>query len=121
MKSSVHERTQHEIDAANKVVGRVASHVVKLLIGKNKPDYLANIDNGDRVLVLNASKVTFTGRKFVQKDYYRHTMHPGGIRRTALQTLFEKDPAEVLRKAIYGMLPKNKHREERMKRLTIKA
>lgn len=113
---------QHiEVDASGEAVGRIATQVAMMLRGKNKPTFSPHIDGGDFVKVINASKVKFTGLKFVQKDYYHHTQHPGGLRRTPMKHVFEKDPTEVLRRAVYGMLPKNKLRDEMMKRLTIKA
>lgn len=113
---------QHiEIDAENQAPGRIATKVVLMLRGKNKPDFTPHIDSGDFVTVLNASKVKFTGRKLVQKDYYHHTMHPGGIKSISMKKVFDEDPTDVIRRAVYGMLPKNRHRDEMMKRLTIKA
>lgn len=114
------KREKHIIDAEGRAPGRVATEVAILLRGKNKPDFVPNIDAGDFVRVINAGKVKFTGRKLVQKDYYHHTMHPGGLRRTPMKKIFDKDPGEVLRRAVNGMLPKNKLRNEMMKRLTIK-
>lgn len=113
-------RKKHEIDATDRAVGRIATEVATILRGKNKPDFTPHIDNGDCVTVINASKVKFTGKKLVQKDYYHHTMYPGGLRRTPMKKVFDNDPSEVLRRAVYGMLPKNKLRDEMMKRLIIK-
>lgn len=114
-------RQNLEIDAENQAVGRVAAQAVIMLRGKNKPDFTPHIDGGDFVTVVNAGKVKFTGRKLVQKDYRRHTMHPGGLISTSMKKVFDADPTEVIRRAVYGMLPKNKLRDEMMKRLTIKA
>lgn len=113
-------RKKHKIDAEGRAVGRVATEAALILRGKNKPDFTPNVDAGDYVTIVNASKVKFTGRKLAQKDYYHHTMYPGGLRRTPMKKVFDKDPAEVMRRAINGMLPKNKLRGEMMKRLTIK-
>jgi len=113
------ERQHIEIDAEGTAVGRVATQVAKALMGKNKPTYTPHVDAGDFVKVTNITKVKFTGRKLVQKDYYHHTLYPGGLKRTPMKHVFEDDPAEVLRRAVYGMLPKNKLRDEMMKRLTI--
>ena len=113
---------QHlEIDAENIAPGRVAAKVVTMLRGKNKPDFTPHIDGGDFVTVLNAAKVKFTGRKLVQKDYHHHSMHPGGLKTVSMKKVFDKDPTDVIRRAVYGMLPKNRLRDEMMKRLTIKA
>ncbi len=108
-----------ELDATNQAVGRVASQAAMILQGKNKPDYQPHIDNGDAVIINNASQVKFTGRKLVQKDYYHHTMYPGGLKRTPMKKVFEQDPTEVIRRAVYKMLPKNKLRPKMMKRLII--
>lgn len=115
------KREHQEIDAENLAPGRVAAKVVTMLRGKNKPDFTPHIDGGDFVTVLNAKKVKFTGRKLVQKDYRHHSMHPGGLKTVSMKKVFEKDPTDVIRRAVYGMLPKNRLRDEMMKRLTIKA
>lgn len=114
-------RNTIEIDAAQKAVGRIATQAASILSGKNKPTYAPHIDGGDAVTIINASQVIFTGKKFVQKDYYHHSQYPGGIKRTPMKKVFDSQPGEVLRRAIYGMLPKNKLRDEMMKRLTITA
>lgn len=114
-------RKKIEIDATGKAVGRLATEVATILRGKNKADFLPHVDSGDYVTVVNAGKVKFTGRKLVQKDYYHHTHYPGGIVRTPMKKVFDNDPAEVVRRAVNGMLPKNRLRDEMMKRLTIKA
>ena len=113
------ERKVHEIDAAGQAVGRVATAAVTILIGKHKPDYTPGIDTGDMLTIRNVGQVNFTGRKLVQKDYYHHSMYPGGLKRVPMQKVFLKDPGEVMRHAIYGMIPKNRWRDELMKRLTI--
>lgn len=113
------KRQTHEIDAEGKAVGRIASQVALLLRGKNKATFVPRIDAGDYVVVINAAKVHFSGRKLVQKDYRRHTMHPGGLKRVSMKRVVETDPAKVLRRAVYGMLPKNSHRKDMIQRLTI--
>ncbi|MBT4153560.1 MAG: 50S ribosomal protein L13 [Candidatus Magasanikbacteria bacterium] len=114
-------RQTTEIDATDQAVGRVATQIAMALRGKNKPTFAPNLDCGDIVVVKNASKVKFTGRKLVQKDYYHHTQHPGGLRRTPMKKVFDNDPTEVMRRAVVKMLPKNRLRNEMMKRLTIEA
>jgi large subunit ribosomal protein L13 len=95
------------IDAENAVVGRLASFIAMRLRGKHRPDYTPHVDCGDNVVVINADKVKFTGRKLAQKVYYRHTGHPGGIKeRTAGQILEGRFPERVLEKAVERMLPK---------------
>ncbi len=119
--NSMNTRKIVEIDATNRAVGRVASEVAMALMGKDEPTYERHIDRGAQVVVINASKLKFTGKKFVQKDYKKHSMYPGGLKTMSLQTLFTKDPTLVVKHAVNGMLPKNKHRVEMMKRLTIKV
>jgi len=114
-------RTTHTIDATGQAVGRVATQAAVFLNGKNKPDFERHIDTGDAVVIINASKVKFTGSKLVQKDYMHHTNYPGGLKKVSMKKVFENDPADVIRRAIYGMLPKNSHRNEMTKRLTITA
>ena len=109
----------HTVDATGQSVGRLASRIALILRGKHKATFDPRIDAGDRVTVMNAGHVVFTGRKLVQKDYYHHTMYPGGIKRTPMKWVFEKDPGDVIRRAVYGMLPKNNRRVALMKRLTI--
>lgn len=95
------------VDAQNAVVGRLASFIAMRLRGKHRPDYTPHVDLGDYVIVINADKVKFTGRKLEQKVYYRHTGHPGGIKeRTAGQILDGRFPERVLEKAVERMLPK---------------
>ncbi len=95
------------VDAQNAVVGRLASFIAMRLRGKHRPDYTPHVDLGDYVVVINADKVKFTGRKLEQKIYYRHTGHPGGIKqRTAGQILDGRFPERVLEKAVERMLPK---------------
>ena len=95
------------VDAQNAVVGRLASFIAMRLRGKHRPDYTPHVDLGDYVVVINADKVKFTGRKLAQKIYYRHTGHPGGIKqRTAGQILDGRFPERVLEKAVERMLPK---------------
>ena len=95
------------IDAENAVVGRLASFIAMRLRGKHRPDYTPHVDCGDYVVVINANKVKFTGKKLTDKIYYRHTGHPGGIKqRSAGQVLDGKFPERVLEKAVERMLPK---------------
>lgn len=114
-------REKIEIDAAGQAVGRVATRTAMALRGKNKPSFAPHIDNGAYIAIINAGMVKFTGRKLVQKDYYHHSMHPGGIKRTPMKKVFDQNPATVIRRAVNGMLPKNKLRRGMLKRLTIKV
>lgn len=114
------KRTKTELDATGQAVGRLASKIAMILRGKDKPTFVRNIDEGGKVVVKNADKVKFTGRKLEQKDYYHHSMHPGGIKRTPMKKVFLKDPAEVIRKAVLRMLPDNRQRSAMMQRLSFK-
>ena len=113
-------RNKLEIDAAGQAPGRVATQVAMALRGKNKPDFRPHIDSGDQVTVINASKLKVTGRKLVQKDYYKHSMHPGGLKTVSMKKVFDANPGDVIKRAVYGMLPKNKLRDQMIMRLTIK-
>ena len=93
------------INAENAAVGRLAAYISKVLRGKNKATYNPHIDNGDYVVVTNIEKIRFTGKKFQDKKYYRHTGHPGGIKETTPEKLYDKKPGEVLKLAVKRMLP----------------
>ena len=93
------------INAENAAVGRLAAFISKVLRGKNKPTYNPHIDNGDFVVVTNIDKIKFTGKKFTNKKYYRHTGHPGGIKETTPEILQSSKPGEVLKMAVKRMLP----------------
>ena len=96
------------VDADNQIVGRLATQVAMILRGKHKPSYTPHVDCGDNVVIINAEKVRFTGKKFEDKEYVRHTGFPGGQRFTTPAKIFQKDPTQVLHKALKGMLPKNR-------------
>jgi len=102
------ERKWWLVDAEGKVLGRLATRVAVLLRGKNKPQFAAFVDSGDFVVVINAEKVSVTGKKQDQKKYYSHSGYPGGLRTETLKELLEKKPEEAIRRAVWGMIPKNK-------------
>lgn len=110
-------RKKQKIDATNQSVGRLASQIAQILMGKDKAEYQPHLDMGDVVLVKNVDQVKFTGKKLDQKEYYHHSGYPGGLKTKKMKEVFAKDPAEVLKKAVWNMLPKNKLRSERIKRL----
>ena len=95
----------YEIDAKNAVVGRLASIIAMIIRGKNKATYTPHMDDGDFVVVKNVEHIKFTGKKYTDKKYYRHTGHPGGIKETTPEKLLSKKPGEVLRLAVKRMLP----------------
>ncbi len=102
-------RRWYIIDARGKAVGRLASTVAQALRGKMNPAFSPHIDNGDFVIVVNASQIHFSGNKWQQKIYYRHTEHPGGIRQASAEQVLAKHPDDIVKKAVAGMLPKNAH------------
>jgi len=111
------ERKTHTIDATGKVLGRLATEIAVLLRGKQKSDFVPYRDMGDFVIVQNVSKLKITGKKIEQKKYFRHSGFLGGVKEVPLKKIFKTNPGEVLRKAVFGMLPKNKLRAEQIKRL----
>ncbi|MEA3295841.1 MAG: 50S ribosomal protein L13 [Patescibacteria group bacterium] len=111
------KRKTHIIDATDKSLGRLAVKVALLLRGKNRSDFVPYKDMGDIVMIRNMKKVKFTGKKMEQKKYARHSGYLGGLKETPLKKLFEKSSGEVLKKAVYGMLPNNKLRANMLKRL----
>jgi len=111
------EKKTHTIDATDKVLGRLAVEISLLLRGKEKTGFAPYKDIGDTVIVKNVDKMKFTGRKTKQKKYYRHSGYLGSLKEITLEKLFEKNPEEVLKKAVFGMLPKNRLREKMIKRL----
>ena len=105
------------IDAKDQVLGRLSTKIALILQGKDKPDFEPHSDMGDFVVVKNVSQIKITGKKLKQKKYYHHSGYPGGMKEIPMEKVFNKNPSEVLRKAVYGMLPKNKLRDKRIKRL----
>lgn len=112
-------RKWHLIDLNNQVLGRVSTDIATKLMGKFKPDYTPNIDNGDYVVVINAKDVAVTGTKPQNKLYQHHSMFPGGFKEINFEDLMKKDPRQVIVHSVKGMLPKNKLRAERLKRLKV--
>lgn len=96
------------VDAENEILGRLASKVAKIVRGKNKANYTPHVDCGDNVIIINAEKIQLTGNKWDQKEYVRHTGYPGGQRFTTVKQMLDKNPTEIIRKAVKGMLPKNR-------------
>lgn len=100
------ERKWYVVDATGHTLGRLTSEIAAILRGKNKPTFTPHIDTGDYVIVVNADKIKVTGKKLSQKIYYSHSDYPGGMRETTLANMLAKDPTEVIRLAVKGMLPK---------------
>lgn len=115
------KREWHLIDVKDKVLGRQASIIAQLLMGKSKPNFVKNLDCGDYVVVVNAKLVAVTGKKELKKEYYRHSGYPGGFRKETLAELRARRPEEVVRQAVLGMLPQNRLRASMLKKLYIFA
>ena len=115
------QRQWYVIDAQGKILGRMASEIAKILRGKNKPLFTPNVDAGDFVVVVNASKVRLTGKKMDQKIYYRHTEYPGGIREKTAAEMLAVNPEDLIRLAVKGMLPKNRLSRRLVTKLKIYA
>lgn len=114
------ERKNHTVDATDKVLGRLAVEISNLLRGKSKPDYVPYLDMGDFVVVKNAKDMRLTGKKMEQKKYYHHSGYRGGLKAIPIEkTIEKKGRSEVIRKAVMGMLPKNKLRDQQIKRLKV--
>ena len=113
-------RQLHRIDASEKAVGRIATQIAIMLRGKNKPEFQPHVDMGDVVEVINIGKLKFTGKKLEQKRYYRYSGYPGGLKETKMEDLQEKNPGEILKRAVREMLPPVKFRKDMLKRLIIK-
>ena len=115
------QKKWYVVDAEGKTFGRLASQVAAILIGKNKPEYTPNVETGDYVIVVNASKLVFTGKKLDQKKYYSHSGYPGGLKETKYSTLMEKKPEFAFSEAVRRMLPKNKLGSKMLKKLHVYA
>ena len=113
------ERMWYIVNAEDKVLGRLASKVATILRGKHKPIYVPHADVGDHVIVINAAKVRLTGKKLEQKVYYHYSGYPGGLKETLLSDLMEKHPEEVIKRAVKGMLPKNKLGRKMLTKLKV--
>ncbi|NQU77420.1 50S ribosomal protein L13 [Candidatus Falkowbacteria bacterium] len=111
------QRKTHKIDATGQAVGRIATQAATFLRGKNKASFVPYLDMGDNVVVENADKLKFSGKKLDQKVYYHHTGYPGGLKTTKMKDL---KPEEIVKRAVWNMLPKNKLRDIMIKRLVIK-
>jgi len=114
-------RKWYVVDAADRTLGRLASQVASRLRGKHQPSFTPHADTGDFIVVINAEKVKLTGRKWEQKTYYRHSGYMGGIKAITAQKLREKRPEDLVRYAVWGMLPKNRLGRQLYKKLKVYA
>ena len=115
------DREWYLVDAEGQTLGRIATHIADTLRGKDKPQYTPHVDTGDFVVVVNAEKVAVTGNKLDDKRYYRHSGYPGGLRSRTLREQLERRPEEVIRKAVKGMLPRNRLARAQLRKLKIYA
>ena len=115
------ERKWHLIDASDKTLGRLATRIAGLLMGKHKPIFSPNLDTGDFVVVINADKVHITGNKAKQKLYYRHSGYPGGLKSISLEKMMQTNPTRVIEHAVNGMLPHTRLGASMKKRLRVYA
>jgi len=115
------QRDWYLVDAEGKTLGRLATRIADTLRGKHKPEYTPHCDTGDFVVVINAEKVRVTGNKLASKLYYRHSGYPGGLRSRTLGQMLERQPEEVLRKAVRGMLPRNRLARKQLTKLKVYA
>ena len=115
------QRDWYVVDAEGQTLGRLATQIADRLRGKGKPQFTPHVDTGDFVVVVNAEKIAVTGNKLDDKLYYRHSGYPGGLRSRPLREQLERRPTEVLRKAVKGMLPKNKLAARQLTKLKIYA
>jgi large subunit ribosomal protein L13 len=115
------DRRWYVVDADGQTLGRLATRIADALRGKDKPEYTPHVDTGDFVVVVNAEKVAVTGNKLDQKRYYRHSGYPGGLRSRSLREQLDRQPTEVLRKAVKGMLPRNRLSRAQLTKLKIYA
>ncbi len=113
------ERKWHVFDAADKILGRLATEVARLLMGKHKAIFTRNLDTGDFVVVINADKIRVTGNKLKQKLYYRHSGYPGGFKSTSLEEMMQSNPTRVVEHAVKGMLPHNRLGARMFKKLKV--
>lgn len=115
------DRDWYVVDAAGQSLGRVCTRVAGLLTGKRKPRYAPHIDTGDFVIVVNAERVRLTGQKEEKKVYYRHSMHPGGLKSETAARLRRRKPEKIIERAVRGMLPKNKLGRRQLRKLKVYA
>ncbi|MFH0768451.1 MAG: 50S ribosomal protein L13 [Chloroflexota bacterium] len=119
IKASDIKREWHSVDASGQILGKLATQVASLLMGKHKPDFCRHLDIGDFVVVVNAEKICVTGDKARQKLYYRHSGYPGGFKSVSLEKTMQTHPTRVIEHAVKGMLPHNRLEARMMKRLRI--
>lgn len=119
LKKEETSRKWYIVDASGQTLGRFASRIAKILIGKHKPNYTPNVDNGDFVIVINADKIKVTGKKLTEKIYYHHTGYIGNLKAETLKERLEREPEEVIIDAVWGMMPKTRLGKRMIKKLKV--
>jgi large subunit ribosomal protein L13 len=109
------------VDANDKNLGRLASQISSILLGKHKTNFTPGVDTGDFVVVVNCERIRVTGKKLTEKMYYHHTLYPGGLKEISLRDMLAKHPERVIKKAVWGMLPHNKYGRKVIKKLKVFA
>lgn len=120
-KPSTIERKWYVVDATDKILGRLAAEVAKILRGKHKPTFTPHMDTGDHVIIINADKVRLTGKKLIQKEYFRHSGYPGGTTFTKASEMLAKRPERMVELAVFGMIPKTRLGNQICKKLQVYA
>jgi large subunit ribosomal protein L13 len=115
------EKRWYLVDAEGKTLGRLAATIAAVLRGKHRPQYTPSLDTGDYIIVINAEKVSVTGKKLTDKLYYSHSMYPGGLKAVSLEKLLTEKPEEVIKRAVCGMLPKGSLGRAMLKKLKVYA
>lgn len=115
------KRENHVVDAKGEVLGRVSTKIAELLMGKGKPTFSRHMDSGDNVTVINSEKIVVTGKKALQKSYKSHSGYPGGFHERSYEKVLKEHPERIIEHAVAGMIPDNRLKADRMKRLTIKV
>jgi large subunit ribosomal protein L13 len=115
------QRKWYVINAENMVVGRLCAKIASILMGKNKPSFTPHDDTGDYVIVINADKIRFTGKKWAQKEYKNYSLHPGGLKLTTAEEMLEKDARRIIERGVKGMIPKTKLGRQMRKKLFVYA
>ena len=120
-KKSEVKRNWYLLDGRGKILGRIATQAAVIIRGKHKKNYTANVEMGDFVVIINAKLIKYSGKKIEQKEYFRHSGYPGGLKSVSLKELKRTDPTEPIRRAIIGMMPDNRLKQEQIKRIKIYA
>ena len=120
-KTAETEHRWYVVDASGERLGTLAVRIARALSGKHKPTWTPHIDDGDHVVVINAEKIELGGKKWTQKVYYRHSNYPGGLKMQTAREIAEKHPERLIEKAVRGMLPTNRMRDEQLRRLNVYA